>query len=616
MKKNLIFILSYFLFWLLYFLFVKSFFILFNLSHLKQLSISLIPQIFWYGLRLDLSASAYVLIVPFLLLLISNVFNFSWWYKVIKVYTYILLAIFTFLVIVDAELYAYWGFRLDLTPLQYIDTPGAMLASATGWTIIRQLLLGIIIFLLFSLIYRRIFSFLSVKPTVRLNFPSFIILLIIFASLIIPIRGGLGLAPLNTGSAYFSNNAFANHAAINVVWNVGFAFLQTETRKNPYRMMSTSEAENIINQYLGIKSDSTQQLIRYEKSPNVILIVLESFMAKLLPEAGGDLSLNATPQLRYLIKEGIFFPNVYSTGTRSDKGLISIICGFPAFPNVLVMRFPDKTEKLPAIAKDLRKEGYSTAYYYGGDIDFVSMRSFAKNAGYNKIVSMSDFPSSTYNAKWGVHDHVVFERLLSDIDTASKPFFYTFFTLSSHEPFDVPMKTVIEGNDDDHRFLNSVYYTDSCLGSFIEKAKQKPWWNNTLVVLIADHGVLRLGVHDAFDPERFHIPMLWLGGVVQQPAVVKSVVSQTDVPYTLLMQLGIYPQKPYCYSRNVLSPNYKGYAVGAFNSGIVVFSDSATVAFDYTDQKIKLEKGSQPQFLLQFGKAYLQKSYDDFLQLK
>lgn len=614
MKKQLLFILKYFLFWLGYFLFVKTFFIVFNSSYLKEMPFSILPQIFWHGLRLDVSAATYVLVLPYLLLLVMQFISIPLWHRIVNGYTYLLLIAFTFLVIVDAELYGYWGFRLDLTPLQYADTPGAMLASVSVWVVIRQLVLGAFIVGLFIVLYRRIFA--SVDIVKVKHAAAFAGLLFIFSSLIIPIRGGVGLAPLNTGSAYFSNYTFANHAAINVVWNVGFASLQTETRKNPYRVMSPSEADRLVEQHLINQADTAIRLIRTQGRPNVLLIVLESFMAKLLPAAGGDLPVVATPRLNALVREGIFFPQVYSTGTRSDKGLISIINGFPAFPNVLVMRFPDKTEKLPAIARDLRKEGYSTAYYYGGDIDFVSMRSFARNAGFNKIVSMSDFPPSTYNAKWGVHDHVVFERLLSDLDTASAPFFYTYFTLSSHEPFDVPMKTVIEGSDDDHRFLNSVYYTDSCLGSFVEKAKRKPWWKNTLVILIADHGVLRLGVHDAFDPERFHIPMLWLGGVVGKDTVISTIVSQTDIPMTLLNQLGIKPAQPYPYSRNVLSPGYAGIAVGAFNSGINVFNHDGIVAYDYTDQKVKYRKGKATDELLEFGKAYLQKSYDDFLQLK
>jgi len=231
MKKQLIFIFRYFLFWLVYFLFVKTFFIISNASYLKQVPLSLLPQIYWYGMRLDISAATYVLVVPYLLMLVLQFFDIPQWKKILKGYTYFLLVIFSFLVIVDAELYSYWGFRLDLTPLQYINTPGAMLASVSGWIVIKQLILGSLMVILFIWLYRSMVGSINMIQTQ--NWGYRFILFLIFGTLIIPIRGGLGLAPLNTGSAYFSNNTFANHAAINVVWNVGFASLQTETRKIP-----------------------------------------------------------------------------------------------------------------------------------------------------------------------------------------------------------------------------------------------------------------------------------------------------------------------------------------------------------------------------------------------
>lgn len=616
MRNRLLFILKYFLFWFSFFLVIRALFLIFNFTYLKEIPLKIIPQIYLAGFRLDISASSYILILPFLLVIISMFIKIPRFTILINVYTYLLLVIFSFLTIVDMELYQYWGFRLDTTPLQYIHTPGAMLASITFTMLTKQLVIGVLLVWLFIFLYR---SFFHLNTT---NFQKlsvgwlFIFPILLFTSLIIPIRGGIGLAPLNTGSAYFSTYSFANHAAINVVWNVGFALLQTETRENPYKVMNNAEAEELLFASAKFNDTTTISLINNSK-PNILLIVLESFSARLIPALGGIDSIEATPNFNKLIKEGVFFTNFYATGTRSDKGLISLLTGFPSFPNVLVMRFPDKTEKLPALAKDLKLSGYSTAYYYGGDIDFVSMRSFVRNAGFQKTISMSDFPSSTYNAKWGVHDHVVFDRLARDLDTASKPFFYTFFTLSSHEPFDVPMETVIKGNDDDSKFLNSVYYTDKCLGEFISIARTKPWWKNTLIILVADHGVLRLGVHEAYDIARFHIPMLWIGGAVKKDTIISAIGSQTDLPVTLLKQLHINPSRPYKYSRNILSrPPFNGYALGVYNSGFIAITPKTKVVYDYTDNKIKYNEGEFINETLQFGKAYLQYSYDDFLNLK
>ncbi len=615
MRKRLLFILRYFLFWYSFFITIRVLFLIFNFSFLKQIPLQIIPQIFLAGFRLDISASSYVLILPFLLILISLFIQIPKYSAIVNTYTYVLLVLFSFLTIVDLELYKYWGFRLDATPLQYIQTPKAMMASITFAIIVKQLIIGGLLVWLFIFLYRRLFHLNTVDfQKLSLNW-SFIFPIVLFASLIIPLRGGTGLAPLNTGSAYFSTYSFANHAAINVIWNAGFAMLQTETRENPYKIMDNAEAEKLFLAKANFNDSTTISLLNTSR-PNILLIVLESFTAKLIPSLGGIDSIEVTPNFNKLIKEGVFFTNYYATGTRSDKGLISLLTGFPSLPNVLVMRFPDKTEKLPALAKDLKLSGYSTAYYYGGDIDFVSMRSFVKNSGFQKTISMSDFPSSTYNAKWGVHDHIVFEKLMSDLDTARQPFFYTFFTLSSHEPFDVPMETVIKGNNDDSKFLNSVYYTDKCLGDFISVARTKPWWKNTLIILVADHGVLRLGVHEAYDIARFHIPMLWIGGAVKNDTVIHHVASQTDLPVTLLKQLQINPSRPYKYSRNILSPAFNGYALSVYNSGFIAITPETKVVYDYTDNKIKYNVGDLINETLQFGKAYLQISYDDFLNLK
>src|SRR5690606_4864142 len=136
---------------------------------------------------------------------------------------------------------------------------------------------------------------------------------------------------------------------------------------------------------------------------------------------------------------------------------------------------------------------------------------------------------------WGVHDEYVFDRLLTDLRNEKQPFFSTMFTLSSHEPYDVPVN-FIPGNKNEVKFCNSIKYTDSCLAVFLNKAKEESWWDNTLVVIVADHGHVFPGINDwpVRVPEEFHIPMLWTGGALKQKGVVKKIASQTDIAATLL----------------------------------------------------------------------------------
>jgi phosphoglycerol transferase MdoB-like AlkP superfamily enzyme len=611
MLIRFVFIVKYFLYWLFFFIIIKTFFIFYNFHLASSLTGADWIGIFIHGMRLDISTVSYLLVLPFLILVLSIVWLNKYFKLIIKIYTYTLLILFGFLAMADCELYHYWGFRLDTTPLLYINTPKEMVASINAVIFLRQLFFWLLLSFLFIILYHfRIHnSILKIKKGKLWELPVFILC---FVFLIIPIRGGTGLAPINVGSAYFSNNQFANHSAINVIWNAAFSILQTEAKSNPYNFFEKKEAQELFDKLSENQTPSKSMLSN--KRPNVIIIILESFTAKAIKPLGGlD---NITPRFNKLTHEGVFFDNFYSSGVRSDKGLVAIISGFPAQPNASIIRFPDKTQSLPSLAKDLGKEGYNSAYYYGGDIDFASMRSYITIAGYNKIIDMTNFSKNSYNSKWGVHDHIVFQRMLVDLDTASRPFFYTLFTLSSHEPFDVPMKTIIKGGSEDEKFLNSLYYTDSCLGSFIDFAKTKTWWRNTLIILVADHGVLRLGINKSYDPERFRIPMLWTGGAVKNDTLIHSINSQTDIPYSLLMQLNIPPSKRYKYSHDIFANSGKKYAFCAYNGGFIMLTDSSTIAYDTDEKSIKISEGQNPNTNMNYGKAYLQLLYNDFLNCK
>jgi phosphoglycerol transferase MdoB-like AlkP superfamily enzyme len=292
-----------------------------------------------------------------------------------------------------------------------------------------------------------------------------------------------------------------------------------------------------------------KKIINTDK-PNVVIIILESFTSKIIGVLGGRPEV--TPNFNKLSHEGILFDNFYASGDRSDKGIVAILSGYPAQPTSSIIKFPQKTQNLPYLSHTLAKMDYSTNFYYGGDINFANMRSYFANGGFN-TVTKNDFNKSDCNSKWGVHDHIMFNKLLDDIDKENQKFFKVFFTLSSHEPFDVPMKTVINGDDEDNKFLNSAYYTDSCIGNFFENAQKRAWWKNTIFILVADHGV-RLPDNTAINSVlKFKIPMLFLGGALKkQDTVIHTYGSQIDIPKTLLTQMGIKNDK-YRFSKNLLS---------------------------------------------------------------
>ena len=129
-------------------------------------------------------------------------------------------------------------------------------------------------------------------------------------------------------------------------------------------------------------------------------------------------------------------------------------------------------------------KGYYTAFYYGGDLNFANFKSYFTNSSMDRQISLPDFQSSLNTQKWGVPDEFLFEKMISDIDTIKSPFFISCFTLSSHEPYDIPVEHAFPGINRDDLSKSAFHYTDKHLGSFIKKARQSDWWKNTLIIIL------------------------------------------------------------------------------------------------------------------------------------
>ena len=184
-------------------------------------------------------------------------------------------------------------------------------------------------------------------------------------------------------------------------------------------------------------------------------------------------------------------------------------------------------------------------------------------------------------------------------------------TQSSHEPFQVPMKTVIEGDDDESKFLNSAYYTDKELGEFIVKAKQTSWWNNTLVVITADHGHPMPGNGNFSSANRYKIPMLWLGGALNtKDTVIHTLAGQTDIANTILGQVA-KQNDHFNFSHDILNPAYSPFAIFIFNNGFGFIQPGKLLVYDNNGKSLIVDEKNSPEDL-EYGKSFMQKLYWDF----
>src|SRR5664280_1553994 len=506
--------------------------------------------------------------------------------------------------------YSYWGFRMDFTPILYLKTPKEALASVSLFKIIGTLFSVLAMSFIFIFFYNRFIDrFFKGFERVRYWLPGILFFIILWASLLLPIRGGFGVAPINAGAVYFSKNMFLNHTAINAVWNVGYSGFGQRPVKNPYEFGDLSAAKSLVDTLVEDKG-KTERVLNTLK-PNIIIIVLESFSGYLIGPLGGD-SL-VTPNINRYAREGILFSNFYASGTRTDKAMPAILDGYPAQPAQSIIKEPKKTQTLPSLVKILIENGYHSSFWYGGEINFANFNSFVIGSGFHDIITKRNFDPVNYNSKWGVHDHILFQTIKDSMKIAREPFLKVILTLSSHEPFDVPMAPVFTGSDIGNKYRNSVYYTDKTIGSFLDWAKQTDWWKNTLIILVADHAARIYDDMPNYKQNVFRIPMLWVGGALTKHGMrISKIGSQVDIPVTLLDQLGLKGDFP--FSKDLLSEKSKSFAFYTYNEGFGFITDSSAVGFDLKSRTSMMSEGKDPISAEKKGKAFLQVLFNDYLK--
>ncbi len=582
-------------------------FLIYEYPLTKTLTGSELLNTFYYGSRMDVSFAAYICILPFLLFLIKSVFcNFPD-KKIIRVYTITLIVLVSFLMIADLELYRSWGFRMDATPLLYFKDPKEMAGTISSSPVFLLILIWATFTFLFIFIYTKLFDPHIEKKIKKIYVPDLIFSLLLIAVLFIPIRGGIQKIPMNLSDVYFSKKPFANHAAINLPWNISFSLLNQHNDKNPFDYLPEEEAEKLVRSLYDTGPVHHAAIIEAEK-PNIIFIILESFTAKYVGHLGGVPGV--TPELDKIADEGLTFKNFYASGDRSEKGQIAILSGYPNQAITSIIKTPTKTRELPSINQVLAKEGYQTSFTYGGELEFANIKSYLLNTGFDRLVDKYSFPVSERNTSWGVHDEYVFDRFFNDLKKEKDPFFATLFTLSSHEPYDVPSKH-FKGKDLATMFKNSMYYTDSLLGKFIEKSKKEAWWNNTLIVMVADHGHPLPGNDPNDKPSKSHIPLVFSGGALRKQGMIETIGSQTDIITTVLEQLKISSEE-FQWGKDLLDSSARSFAFYSFNNGFGWVTPNGTATYDNVSGLINKD----PVFdtsNLKFGKAYMQSSYQNFL---
>lgn len=566
----------------------------------EETQLSDIPDVVWHGLKLDFAVSAYVLIIPWLVLMLLP--RFGCRQRVLRIYYYIIGALMAVIFVADASLYPFWQFKLDASVFLYTDKPGDALASVSGWYVAMRLVMWAVWMAVLWCVERgaRLFAeddCAADKPRVSIRTVSARVAIALVSALVMVllIRGGIGKGTNNVSAAYYSDSQYLNHCSVNPVFNLIYSFGKQEDFGNEYQYYSEEEREHYMQGIYHINSTSSTHLLRTQK-PDILLIIWEG-MCNYIND-----SLKVTPNLTGLSTEGVSFSQCYSNSFRTDRGQVALLSGWLSIPKTSLMKIPLVCDRLPSLTRSLSGNGYSSAFWYGGDISFANTGGYMRQMGFQKIVSDADFSRDEIKTEWGVYDGTLLDKLYCTIANMEvpSPFFHTVMTLSSHEPWIVPHQKY-----DNERF-NAFNYTDRCIGQLIAKLKRTSLWDNLLIIITADHGVPMKDGVGLSDKTVTRIPMIWCGGAVNGSRTVTQIMNQSDLAATLLGQLGISHEE-FVYSRDVMSKDYVyPSAFFTYNGGMAFCDSTGYTVYDF-DGDIVLEGNDEER--VRKAKATLQTLY-------
>jgi phosphoglycerol transferase MdoB-like AlkP superfamily enzyme len=560
-------------------------------------------EILLQGVRVDIIQLGLLSIVPVLLApILATRHFFSFWRKFTYIWVIVAIVLLVFLEAATPGFIAEYDVRPNRIFIEYLKYPKEILGML--WTGFKLDIFTGIGFTLLAIWGMRKFMqpWLTSTPTwsnKKLSFfwPLFLIL-IAFG-----IRSSIGHRPANPALFAITQDSMVNSLILNSGYSVFYAVysLQHESKSSGiYGKMPKAE----IFKLTGAQDADIPTLktlipsAKRDKPLNLVIILQESLGATFVESLGG---VSVTPNLEKLKLQGLWFEQLYATGTRSVRGIEAVTAGFQPTPADSTVKLSLSQKNFFTLASLLAKQGYSTEFIYGGEAHFDNMRSFFMGNGFQKIIEEKDYKKPVFMSSWGASDEDLLnkthEQLLAHHDSG-KPFFTLAFSSSNHAPFEFPDGRIELYEQPKATDNNAVKYADYAMGEFFKKAQASPYWKDTVFLIVADHDIRVRG--DTLVPiERFHIPGLILGADIK-PQKITQIASQIDLPVTALSLMGINAQHPMT-GRDLsnLPTDYLGRAMMQYNynfawmeqtaeaNNVVILREGKPAAFGIYDAKNK-----------------------------
>lgn len=516
--------------------------LLLNLDRLGETTLWEITQAFIMGVRFDVVTIGFVIAIPTIILTVFSFFGKK--SRIFEqVYTWVLTVCFTItfgICAADIPYFDQFFDRFNVTAFEWMATGDSafvfkMVFEEPTYILMMLPVLasGFVFWFFANRIMKRSTGWESVY---YMQYGIYTVLL--WGLVFIGMRGRLNeKSPIMVGTAYFCNNAMLNQLGLNPNFTLVRSWLDSKDPDNQkVRFMSDEAAINNVQKYLNIE-------IPYEEFPiarevvtegesndyNVIVVIMEGMSYN--KTAHGGNTHNLTPFLDALMDKSLSFNNCYTSGTHTYCGIYTTMVSYPVvFRNHALKRIP--VLQYDGIAATLQKNGYQTAYFTTHDKEFDNVAGFLSQNGVERIISQADYPAGEVKTTLGVPDDYMFRFAMPVFDEMAgngRPFFAAMMTASDHGPYYIPDYFEPKNTEQKDQITE---YADWSLQRFIEMASEKPWFDNTLFVFVADHGAA-LDTDYSIPLSYFHTPLVFYKKGMQ-PTANEAIASQMDVFPTVM----------------------------------------------------------------------------------
>ena len=501
---------------------------------------------FLRGLWFDNVIACYILLLPLAVFWIAGCFGYTarWLYRSSAFFFIFFYSLCFIISAANIPYFAYFFKPINSSIFNWFDyagtTAGMVFGETSYYLPIALGLAAIAAFAYITLRLSRTFFLLSRNAAPPANrWKAAALTFVAGAALIglcfFGIRGRRGYNPIKVSQAYYCNDAFLNQ--------LGTSAIDDNRKENRLlHLMAEDEAIARVQTLLGRKGmDGISPIahrVEADSLPtrrNVVVILMESMSAHLMQTFGHETSL--TPFLDSLWQQSLSFSHFYSSGIHTNHGMYSSLYSFPA----MMKRNAMKGSVIPVysgLPTVLKENGYHNMFFMTHESQYDNMNAFFRTNGFDDIYSQENYPADKVVNGFGVQDDFLFQYALPVLDRqaqSGQPFFSVLLTISNHPPYIIPPYFHPRSRTTEEQI---VEYADWSIRNFMTEALKRPWADNTLFVLLGDHGKL-VGTPECESPQSYnHIPLMIYGRDIA-PRIVDAYGGQVDLAPTLLGLLGI-----------------------------------------------------------------------------